>query len=67
MLHPRSVFPGVIGIDKKEYPVPTHELAQETFTHNIGLIDRKLRHGFTKDPVNANRNAGCASCLSGKN
>jgi len=32
-LLPRSDFHGVIGIDKKEYPEPTHKQMRETFTH----------------------------------
>jgi hypothetical protein len=38
----------VIGIDGKEYPVPTHEQLQEVFARNKELVDRKMRQGFTQ-------------------
>src|SRR5664280_1032424 len=48
ILLPRSGSPGVIGIDGKEYPVPTHELLQDVFARNKELVDRKMRQGFTQ-------------------
>lgn len=48
ILLPRSGSPGVIGIDGKEYPVPTHEQLQEVFARNKELVDRKMRQGFTQ-------------------
>jgi len=47
-LLPRSENSGVMGIDRKEYPVPTHEQLQEVFTRNKELVDRKMRQGFTQ-------------------
>lgn len=47
-LLPRSENLGVIGIDGKEYPVPTGEQLQEVFTRNKELVDRKMRQGFTQ-------------------
>jgi len=47
-LLPRSEKLGTIGIDGKEYPVPTQEQLQETFTRNKELVDRKMRQGFTQ-------------------
>ena len=47
-LLPRSENLGVIGIDGKEYPVPTQEQLQEVFTRNKELIDSKMRQGFTQ-------------------
>lgn len=47
-LLPRSENYGVIGIDDKEYPVPTQEQLQEVFTPNKELVDRKMRQGFTQ-------------------
>jgi hypothetical protein len=47
-LLPRSGNPGVIGIDGREYPVPTQEQLQEVFTRNKELVDRKMRQGFTQ-------------------
>jgi hypothetical protein len=47
-LLPRSENSGVIGIDKKEYPVPTEEQLQEVFTRNKELVDQKMRQGFTR-------------------
>jgi hypothetical protein len=45
---PRSGNPGVIGIDGKDYPVPTQEQVQELFARNHELVDRKARQGFTQ-------------------
>ncbi|MFA4932018.1 MAG: hypothetical protein WC625_03830 [Caldisericia bacterium] len=47
-LLPRSGDLGVIGIDGKEYPVPTGEQLQEVFTRNKELADRKMRQGFAQ-------------------
>ena len=47
-LVPRSKNSGVIGIDGKEYPVPTQEQLKEIFTRNKKLVDRKMRLGFTQ-------------------
>ena len=47
-LLPRSENLGVIGIDGKEYPVPTQDQLQEAFTRIKELVDRKLRQGFTQ-------------------
>jgi len=47
-LLPRSENLGVLGIDGKEYPVPTQEQLQEVFTRNKELVDRKMRQGFTQ-------------------
>jgi len=47
-LLPRSENLGVIGIDGKEYPVPTQEQLQEAYTRNKELADRKMRQGFTQ-------------------
>ncbi|RDE17413.1 MAG: hypothetical protein C4K49_02970 [Candidatus Thorarchaeota archaeon] len=47
-LLPQSESLGVIGIDGKEYPVPTQEQVQEEFARNKELVDRKMRQGFTQ-------------------
>jgi hypothetical protein len=47
-LLPQSGDSGVIGIDGKEYPVPTREQLQEVFAGNEELVDRKRRQGFTQ-------------------
>jgi len=47
-LLPRSKKLGVIGIDGKEYPVPTQEQINEVFARNKELVDRKTRQGFTQ-------------------
>jgi hypothetical protein len=44
----RSENLGVIGIDGKEYPVPTQEQLQDVFTRNKELVNRKMRQGFTQ-------------------
>jgi hypothetical protein len=44
----RSENLGVIGIDGKEYPVPTQEQVQKVFTRNKELVDRKMQQGFTQ-------------------
>ncbi|GAI06553.1 unnamed protein product, partial [marine sediment metagenome] len=38
---------GVIGIDGKEYPIPTQEQVVELFDHNRELVGRKVPQGFT--------------------
>jgi predicted metal-dependent phosphoesterase TrpH len=47
-LLPRAESLGVIGIDGKEYPVPTQEQVQEVFARNCELVDRKMQQGFTQ-------------------
>lgn len=47
-LLPQSENSGVIGMDGKEYPVPTQEQLHEVFTRNKELVDRKMRQGFTQ-------------------
>jgi hypothetical protein len=47
-LLPRSENTGMIGIDGKEYPLPTQEQLQEVFTRNEELVERKMRQGFTQ-------------------
>jgi hypothetical protein len=47
-LLPRSGNPGVIGIDGREYPVPTQEQLQEVFARNKKLVDRKMQQGFAQ-------------------
>jgi hypothetical protein len=47
-LLPRSENPGVVGIDTKEYPVPTREQVQEIFARNKELVDLKMHQGFTQ-------------------
>ena len=47
-LLPRSEVVGVIGIDGREYPVPTQEQLQEVFIRNSELVDGKMRQGFTQ-------------------
>jgi len=47
-LLPRSKKLGVIGIDGKEYPVPTPEQLKKVFTGNKELVARKRPQGFTR-------------------
>ena len=47
-LLPRSENLGVVGIDGKEYPVPTREQLREVFTRNEELVDGKTLQGFTQ-------------------
>ena len=47
-LLPRSESSGVIGIDGKEYPVPTQEQVVELFAHNRELVERKIPQGFDR-------------------
>jgi hypothetical protein len=43
---PKSESVGVIGIDGKEYPLPTKEQVVELFAQNGELVDRKVPQGF---------------------
>jgi len=43
---PKSESIAVIGIDGKEYPIPTQEQVVELFAHNRELIGRKVPQGF---------------------
>jgi hypothetical protein len=43
---PKSESIGVIGIDGKEYPMPTQEQVAGLFAHNRGLVGRKALQGF---------------------
>ena len=45
-LLPKSESIGVIGIDGKEYPVPTPEQVVELFAHNRELVGKKVPQGF---------------------
>ncbi|MFH1958184.1 MAG: hypothetical protein ABIJ15_06880 [bacterium] len=45
-LLPKSESMGVIGIDGKEYPIPTQEQVVELFAHNRELTGRKVPQGF---------------------
>ncbi len=45
---PKSECIGVIGIDGKEYPIPTQEQVVELFAHNTTLLDRKVPQGFNR-------------------
>jgi hypothetical protein len=45
---PKSESMGVIGIDGKEYPVPTLEQVEELFTHNREIVSRKVPQGFDR-------------------
>ncbi len=47
-LLPRSENLGVIGIDGKEYPVPTQEQVVELVAHNRELVGRKVPQGFDR-------------------
>jgi hypothetical protein len=47
-LLPKSDKLGVIGIDGKEYPVPTQEQVVELFNHNRELVGRKVPQGFDR-------------------
>lgn len=48
ILLPQSGSLGVIGIDGREYPVPSREQLQEVFAGNKELVERKARQGFTR-------------------
>jgi hypothetical protein len=47
-LLPESESAGVIGIDGKEYPMPTREQVVELFAHNRELVCRKVPQGFDR-------------------
>ena len=47
-LLPKSESIGVIGIDGREYPVPTQEQVVELFAHNRELVGRKVPQGFDR-------------------
>ncbi|MCX6255734.1 MAG: hypothetical protein NTV31_14855 [Bacteroidia bacterium] len=47
-LLPKSEGVGVIGIDKKEYPIPTREQVEKLFDHNRELVSRKVSQGFDR-------------------
>jgi len=47
-LLPKSESIGVIGIDGKEYPIPTQEQVVELFDHNRELVSRKVPQGFDR-------------------
>ena len=47
-LLPRSENLGVIGIDGKDYPVPTQEQVVELFANNRELVGRKVPQGFDR-------------------
>ena len=47
-LLPHAEALGIIGIDGKEYPVPSAEEVQDIFDRNKELIDRKASQGFTR-------------------
>lgn len=47
-LLPRSGKLGIVGIDGKEYPVPTQEQLQEIFACNKELVERKMQQDFTQ-------------------
>jgi hypothetical protein len=47
-LLPESESFGVIGVDEKEYPIPTQEQVIELFAHNRELVDRKVPQGFDR-------------------
>ena len=39
---------GVVGIDGKEYPIPTREQVAELFAYNRALVGRKVPQGFDR-------------------
>src|SRR5450759_1061590 len=47
-LLPKSESIGVIGIDGKEYPIPTQEQVVQLFAHNRELVGRKVPQGFDR-------------------
>ena len=47
-LLPESESIGVIGIDGKEYPIPTQEQVVELFNHTSELVSRKVPQGFDR-------------------
>lgn len=48
MTLPRSKLEGVIGIDGREYPLPTLEQVAALFDHNEGLVAMKFLQGFDR-------------------
>jgi hypothetical protein len=47
-LLPKSGKLGVIGMDGREYPVPTQEQVVELFAHNKELVGKKVPQGFDR-------------------
>ena len=47
-LLPKSESIGVIGIDGKEYPIPTQEQVVELFAHNRELVGKKVPQGLDR-------------------
>jgi hypothetical protein len=47
-LLPESQRIGVIGIDKKEYAIPTKEQVVELFDQNAKIVERKVTQGFDR-------------------
>jgi hypothetical protein len=47
-LLPKLESIGVIGVDGREYPVPTQEQVVEMFAHNKELVGRKIPQGFDR-------------------
>jgi hypothetical protein len=47
-LLPKSESMGVMGIDGKEYPIPTQEQVVELMAHNRELVGRKVPQGFDR-------------------
>src|SRR6266566_7501080 len=45
---PKSENIGVIGIDGKEYPIPTQEQVVTLFAYNRELVGRKVPQGFDR-------------------
>ncbi len=45
---PKSGSLGTIGIDGKEYPIPTQEQVLGIFAHNRKLVERKVPQGFDR-------------------
>lgn len=45
---PKSESIGVIGIDGKEYPIPTQDQVVELFDHNRELVGKKVPQGFDR-------------------
>ena len=43
---PKSESSGVVGVDGKEYPMPTQEQVAELFAYNRELVGRKVPEGF---------------------
>ena len=44
----KSECMGVVGIDGKEYPIPTQEQVTELFAYNRELVARKVPQGFDR-------------------